>query len=497
MKRFLVPILVLVVTAASAFVIFKAQNLYGSVCCDIYLALFVALPMLRAIFSLPSGIRSYTYLFKRLFPIIVSLVVTTVVYRNIDHDWLVAVVVGALAFALADFVRNFRSYQAKLRLNMAGQALERNDIQQALAYTEAARLAYMKEGNSAERAVAEWQLGMIYVRSGDSGRASRSFSTALQLFRATGNQKQVEQVQQSLTQLRQQGTNIAIDVSLGDTFLDAVKVDWGFFLDSVVVVGGLGLLFRLWEVGGYQGPLSVIGALGAALVIWLYGNYGILYLAIRRSRRGLIAALAVIVYNIAFVLLALGAAKFVLDRNLVHVNDFPFPFESVLIRLAPLTIGWPIWAAPGIMVGGVVLILFSAIIASQRLRFALGSGGRQVYFEEAIRYLAASDWSEAIEELSRLKRRETDVVRRTQILFNLAFAYCMAKQLPEARNQILDLIEIDARHKEGLYLAGYIALQSKQLDEAEGAWRKLVGIDRAFRPDGAGPEARYYLCLTL
>src|SRR5712691_5086133 len=134
MRRWFGIILVLIVGYTAWSGISAAHTHYGSLWLDSYLALFVALPLALSVFRASFGAFTWEVVVQSTFSIMLSLLVTALVYRNYTHDWLYAALAGVVVFTVARSIRVWPISRADSKLNGAIQTVNNNgDLRQALA----------------------------------------------------------------------------------------------------------------------------------------------------------------------------------------------------------------------------------------------------------------------------------------------------------------------------------------------------------------------------
>jgi tetratricopeptide (TPR) repeat protein len=501
MKRLLSAVLIILAGAGAWFGILKADQVYHSIWLDIYLAAFIALPIMWALLRITFSTAPFKIFFICIFAAVANLVAISLLYQKLTQDWGNLLFAGMVIFYFLSAFLNRRSYQARAKLSTAAQVLGKGDARQALKLAQEARVLSIKGANRAEQAQAEWQIGLAALRLGERQSAARSISTALALFRAVGDKKRSKEAENALAQLRRSGVSIPGEGSAEEAAKHAgISLDWGLILEGALSIAGVIALTQLWQVEAWQGSVQLLAGLGLAAFLLVYGAYGVASLAVRLSRPAWASSVSFVVYTIAFLLLASGVALLVVQGG-VEVKDFPGALQNALIWLKALTTEWPIWAVSAIVFCSLLLVLVSLVTASGRFTLAWGTKPSQRALQRASEALEAEKWEGAITQLAEIDLLDKSNVQiHPQILFYLAFAYSMLKQPTEAQKHLRDLLEIDPGHKEGRYLAGYIALQTGDLDSAEEHWRKLFRIDPRFGPPGAVSSRRaadYYLCLTL
>lgn len=508
MRRLVLLVLSLTVVAAAWFGIKQAHRVYGSLWLDIYLALFVALPLLSGVRGATAGRQGFKGFFRSLLSVTAGLLIATLVYQNLTENWLWACLAGAVIPGIVTAAREWQVFTAQAKLSQADQALKAKRPKQALGLAQKTRSVYIARGNREGQAVAERYLGIAYAQTGELISAARYLNSALALFRSLGNEEQAKQVEKLLTQLRGMGVDTTASAVSAETFEEEVsRVDWNFVLDGALSIAFVLALLRLWEVESFQASLLAMATFGAVLFLFAYGNYAVFALATAPSREGRGIRGSLLLYNLALLLLALSFTGFLLGQGISQVADFPAALQGVLEGLSSLVADWPSWTLPLAIFVSVLMMLGAIVAASGRspldlLRGLWGGDVQRQALQLAMGHLDAKEWTEAITQLTLLigLLREKDQERRKEVLFCLGFAHYMAEHPKEAERYITDLLESDSQHKEGLYLAGYIALQADQVDEAERRWRELYAIAPEFHPLGSGGDdrgVRYYLCLAL
>lgn len=507
MKTLVAAILGLIVILATVVSVQRAHTAYHSLWLDLYLVLFVALPLATAIPGARVGRQGVKNLFRVLLSVTAGLLITTVIYQRFTPNWLWACLAGGLIPGFVTTVREWRVSSAQVKLTQASEALKKGEHEQVVKLAQDARTIFIARGNRANQALAEWHLGVAYEHTGEPIRAARYLNSALALFRSLGKKEQAGQVEQSLAQLRRVGVDTdASAVSAEALQEEVVGIDWGFLLDGVLTISFALALLQLWKVKAFQASPLMLTVAGVVLLLFIYGNYAVISLRTGPAREVRGIQWVLLFYNITILLLVLSFTGLLLERGILHVTNFPSALQVPLSRFSALTTGWPSWTMPVATAVCAFLLSSAMFVASGRspLRFLSGLGrgevGRQA-LQLAIGHLDAKEWSQAITQLTRIdltKGRDTE--RQKEVLFHLGFAHHMAEHPAEARQYIQELLEVDPQYKEGLYLSGYMALQANQIEEAEDAWRRLYRIAPDFRPIGNGTadrDVRYYLCLTI
>lgn len=507
MKRLVFWILSLALIAASYFGITQAHMIYSSLWLDIYLALFVGLPLLVTLVGIANRQQGVKQLFQSLFSVTAGLVVVTLVYQNVTENWLWACLAGIVVPAIVTYVRNSAMLKAQMNLAQAEQALKANRAEQVLKLAQEARSIYISRGNQAGQAAAEHYLGIAYSRVNEPVRAARYLNSALALYRATGNEQQVQQVNQFLGQIRKQGVDTAGSaVSPESLDKDLGRLDWSFVLDGVLTIASLLVLVQLWKFELLRAPLLLTIAFGTVVFLFIYGNYAVFALAGASQAGGRKTPALLILYNLAFVLMVASLTGYLLREGIFRIAEFPTWSQDVMRTFSSQVGDWPTWTLPAALGVSVLMMLGSVILASglspaNLLRRFWGGGVEQQALQLAMGHLDAEEWNQAIAQLTRIDSSQVkDRERRKEVLFCLAFAHHMVDHPADARQYLRDLLGEDHQHREGLYLAGYLALKDNRLDEAQTLWETLHRIAPGFHPPSsrdAAMDSRYYLCVTL
>lgn len=504
MKKLIPLILSLMVLAVAVFGILQAHRVYGSWWLNIYLAVFVAVPLLAAVQGVTTGPQGFKNLFRSLLSVSAGLLIMTLVHQHLTESWFWACLAGAAIPSTVLAALQWQTSMAQVKLSQAAQATEAQEYGQALKLAQDARTVFAAKGKRDGQAAAEWHIALAYANAGELVRAARYANSTLTLSRALGQEKQAEQAERLLAQLRMRGIDTTASAVGEEALEDVASVDWGFILSGALGIAFVLTLLRLWGAKVAQVSPVVLVAFGLVLFLFVYGNYTIAALANTSLREKRTLWRPVLVFNLALLLLVVGSMSLVLNRSFLQVSDFPSGVQRLMYHLTDLEAAWPTWLLPVVVLVCVVLMVGAIVVGSGRspvrlLNAATGGGAKRKALQLAQGHLDAQQWGEAIDQLARIDlAREKNVALRKEVLFCKAFAHHMVGHPAEARQYTRELLELDAQHREALYLAGFLALDRDLLDEAEINWRKLYSVDPKFSPSGdTNRSVEYYLCLTL
>jgi tetratricopeptide (TPR) repeat protein len=503
MRRVVFLLVGLGIAVAAFFGIRAAHEGYGSWWLTLYLTVAGAMPLFFTTVRIALGVQGIKDFFRALFSAMLGLMVVTLVYQHVTEKWLWACLTGLLAVGIVAMVRQWAVLTAQTRITQADQLLRDGKPQAALKIAQEVRSAFVGKGNREGQALAEWVMGVAYARLNENIRAARYLNSALALYKALDKEEQVKRVENELSALRARGVDVRASAVTADVGDEVGRIDWSFLVDGVLSIAFLLALLRLWEVSVFHASLGVMAALGAVLLLFVYGNYAITVLAAAAEERRVRTPL--IVFNLALVLLAVSIVGLLLSRGVVQDADFPEALQRAVARFGSLVTGWPGWVTPAVGIVSLIVMLAAIVLASGRslagLRKAISRGDvSREALQLAIGHLDSEEWREAITQLTRIDLLEVkDPVRHKEVLYCLAYAHHRAEHPAEARQYITELLGEDPRHQEGLYLAGYMALKDGQLEEAERAWRALNQLVPRFCPPGGSPQqsAAHYLSLAL
>jgi len=503
MRRVVFLLVALGIAVAAFFGIRAAHEVYGSWWLTLYLTVAGAMSLIFTSIRIALGVQGIKDFFRALFSAMLGLVVVTLIYQRVTTQWLWACLAGLLVVGIVAMIRQWAVLTAQTRITQAGQLLRDGKPQAALKIAQEVRSVFVGKGNREGQALAEWVMGVAYAQLNENIRAARYLNSALALYKALNKEEQVKRVENELSALQARGVDVRASAVTADIEDEVGRINWGFLVDGVLSIAFLLALLRLWEVSVFHASLGVMAALGAVLLLFVYGNYAITVLAAAVEERRVGTPL--IIFNLALVLLAVGIVGLLLSRGVIQDADFPEALQRAVARFASLVTGWPGWVTPAVGIVALIVMLAAIVLASGRSPASLvkavsrGDVSREA-LQLAIGHLDSGEWREAITQLTRIDLLEVkDPVRRKEVLFCLAYAHHQAGHPAEARQYVTELVGEDPRYQEGLYLAGYMALKDGQIEEAERAWRALNQLAPKFSPPGGSPQqsAAYYLGLTL
>ena len=507
MKRAVALALGLLVLVASWWAITSALTATGSWWLTAYLVLCVTLPMLRAVPRLVGGRPGFKALMRSLMPTSAGLLILTLVYRELTHDWMWASIAGAIIPGLVVSVSGWQTTKARVEAKQAAALLQAGRARDALVLAQSARAVFVAHGDRDAQASADLMLGLAYAKLGEGTRAARYLNSAVARLRSAGDKQQVGLAELALGQLRGQGVDTGSSaVSEDDTAGVAPRVDWKLLVSGALSFAFLGAAIRLWEFPDVRATWLALGYAGLVAFLLLYLNYAVLALVADRSggRRNAVSPL--IVANLGVLAFAASVLGLALGQQIVQVRDFPAAAQAGLSTFSTVVGGLPVVGLLAIAVIAALALLAALFLASGHSPSGLLAGvGRGDVTLQALELangnIDTGEWGPAIRQLSRI---DVTAVRnpeiQKQVLLCLGLAHCHEGHPSEARDYARELLELDGGNREGLYLSGYLNLSEGNLDSAEQSWRALCSIEPDYPSGGrrgTAPSARRYLCITL
>jgi len=507
MKRAVALALGLLVLVASWWAITSALAATGSWWLTVYMVLCVGLPMLRAAPQLARGRAGFKVLMRSLMPTSAGLLILTLVYRELTHDWMWASIAGAIIPGLVVSVSGWQMTKARVEAKQAATLLQAGRAREALPLAQSARAVFVAHGDRDAQASADLMLGLAYAKLGEGSRAARYLNGALARLRSMGDKDQVGLAERTLGQLSGQGVDTGSSaVSADDAAGQAPSVDWTLLASGALSFAFLGAAIRLWEFPDVRATWPALGYAGLMAFLLLYANYAVLALAAGRpgGRRTVVSPL--VAANLGMLAIAAGVLGLALGQRIFLVGDFPAAARGVLSTFSTVFGGLPVVVLLAIVLIGGLGLVAALFLASGRSPSGLLGGMRRgdvtlQALELANGYIDTGEWGPAIRQLSRIDVTTVQNPEiRKQALFCLGLAHCHEGHPSEARDYARELLELDGGNREALYLSGYLDLREGNLDSAERSWRALCSIEPDYPSGGRGgttPSARRYLCITL
>ena len=505
MKRLIVTLLAVGVLAVGGLTIVWVYQAQHSYWLSAYLVLGVFLPLLAGMVALNQGRPGFKNLVQTLFAVASGLVVMSLVYQWYTHSWVWACLAGLVVPVVVSGVQGWKVAQARLALNQAIAAYNDDKYKEALRLALDARTAFVSRNERDGQADAEYIAGASSVQLGDRLRGTRYVNRALAHFRARNNKDQIGRAEHLLAQLRQVGVDTeASAVSEDEEHPGAAGIDWRLLFNGAMAIAGLAFFARLWDVAAARASIGVTVFAGVALFLYVFGQYAVVALA--GARTDARVGRSLVLLNVFFLVSLAAAAGWLLRSGTVRAENFFPAVQGAAAGLQGIVARWPGWAlAVATAVGGLACIL-TLLAASGRTPREFVGGLWMVdinrkSLELARGHLDEREWGKAIAQLNRIDlETEKDPARRAEVLFYLGFAHLKADRAAEAQQYAGEVLSIDGRHREGLYLAGYLALNGGRLDDAETFWRRLCEVAPDFAPVRSGHRgrsAKHYLSVSL
>lgn len=503
MKRIVIFVLIVGGLGLSVYGLRDAYQAYHSWPLEIYLALFVFLPMLNAIATIGyGGVEGFKQTIRSLAIATVGLVITTLVYKFLTQNWLWSCLAGAFIPAVVMIAIQWRIGAANVMSSQAVQLLNNGNYSEALSLSTSAREVFVSRNNRDGQALSSYHIGIAYSGLGDGLRAARYLNSSLAMYQALGNVKMVETVTTSLNTLAQRG----IDISISQTEVETKSafIRWDHTLASLLLSASLAGLAYLWGVKAWTTSIPVLVSCAALLFYFLIGNFAVGTKVAQQSERSRTSR-SLWLFNLFFILFVPTFGAWMLVNKYVTLKSFPVAFRDELTSFDKLISTLPsgIWLWVSIVI--IVAFLLLMFPANWFQNVIVGFGREDAVELQALgmakQYIEEKQWGRAITQLSRIDlTKDRDVASKVKILFLIAYVQAMADHHVEALQYLHELFEIDAKYLPGLYLAGYITLSKNELDRSEEFWRRLYSLSPSFRPTGTGgadKDVRYYLSLTL
>ncbi len=483
-----------------------AQRTYKSALLTGFLAIFIALPLVAAALKLKDGRPAFKNFMRTLFGATSALLVVTFVHQRLTKSWILACLAGMVLPGIVLAVQTAKTSQARISLNQAIAKYNSGDYRTALTLAQSALNAAVSRGERALRAEAEYMVGLSFLQTGELTRAARYLNHSKVNFGPTGSKKHLDHIATELDNLRRRGIDTeASAVSSEDEAKATGGMDAQVVLNGFIAIASVVASLQLWGLTATKASLAASLSIGIFLFLLFLGNYAVAELVLcRAGKKGLASRL--LLFNIALIILTLGALGTALGAKALAAADFPPALQAIPSAVEGLLTGWPSWLFPVLIVAGLLLVVLDLALAAGRspveaLRAIAASGGGDKSLQLARAELDAGEWAKAIVQLSRIDLvKEKQAERRAEILFDLAFAHHKAGHPTEAEGYAKEVLETDPANREGLYMLGYLQLQANQIGAAETTWRTLYAQAPGYRPPGGGTadlSAKYYLCLTL
>jgi hypothetical protein len=403
-----------------------------------------------------------------------------------QSSWRLAVTLGFIAFFGVIMLLRRRVVRVEAALRRANGLFSQKqfDIRAVLAALEEAEAALDDQTSIQQRALFEWLSAATQARLHNLGRANTHAQEALTLYRRLRRPTDVGAVEGFIAQIggktgRPSGAPDLMQTTAYSRLLAA---------SGLMVVAAAAVLFRMWAPPWAQFSVRALVACAVTLSVW----FVTLPWFLSKSTRPVRAVLGLALFSVSGLGAWFAFAAAVLARRTATVAELAAPLhdhaEAVLQWLSAQPSSIP-FVALGVCVG---LAVLSFILLKGE---AIGK-----LMEAAARELRANQWERAIAILESCNLgRERDPDVKASALFALSFAHHMSSAVAEAKRWLTELLEGAPQHREGLYLAGYLAFEADEIEQAETFWRRLHQLDPDYCPPEGGPEktVRRYLCLAL
>jgi len=462
------------------------------------LGLFFAVPIIVSALQLRRGRVGIRAFARSLLAASGGLLALTLVRQNWTTSWVWACLGGVVAEYLVVIVQGFKIMQARTSLNQSLQALNAGKVDVALKQAQVALDIAVTKGERAICAEAEFIAGFCYNNLGESVRAARYLGRSRADFGPDGPAARLKQIDQLLEQLSSRGGDVEAPAEPGEAGRVAEGMVGQLTVSALLATAAALACLKLWDVAALRASVWALACVGAVVVLLAVGAYVTADLGIARRGKGGVAALLPL-FAIGLLAAAGGAVALLLRQGVLVVAEFPMAAQPLLADAGR----WPAWAVAAVTAAGALTAVLAMMAAAGRSPLGLITrigDSTDKTMRLARSYLDGGEWGKAVAQLSRVDLiNEKDVGRRAETLFLLAFAHHQAGHPHDAAGHVGELLEIAPDHREGLYLAGYLALVANELDRAESCWRRLHAAAPAYRAaDGKGRgSAAYYLCLTL
>lgn len=507
MKRGVKTVLALAVFAGAWYGVSNAHRAFETWWLDIYLVIFVALPMFPAVLGLADGRAGFKNFVTSVLSVSAGLFVASFTYQHFVQNWLWACVAGTVLPSLYFALQESRVNRAHALVRQAEEALEANQPRRALQASQAARRMFVRCGDSPATATTELLQAVAYEQMGEGTRSARYANSARALYLKLGDGNSAAEARKVLDRLAARGVNVhESEVNLADSDDQTLKIDWAFMLNGVLALGcSLGFL-KLWDWELVRSSTLVLSWLGLGLFLITFGNYALYGLLAPPSRRGQRSLATLLFFNLMLVAFIGSLLALLFSQSLVYVADFPSHLRPSASAFNALVEGGPAWLLFFTTPATAMVALITLADASGRspmrlLEGALRGNVRSEALQLASAHLEAGEWREAAAQLSRLDLvGEKDAALRARALLALGFAHHNLGHPAEAQDYARQVLEVDPQHRQGLYFAGYLALREGTNEEAEQLWRTLHEAAGDYGPSPTGGEpvgASYYLSVAL
>ncbi len=412
-----------------------------------------------------------------------TIAATTWFHSYAHTTWNVASATGLVLFIVLTSIFLGSSTQGDIALRRANAALTANPpkVSQALLALQQAEAAWGAEASMIQKALFEYLSAIAQGRLGNVSRASAHASEALALYQALNLAKDAAAVTTLSRQMNLKITPLPVG---GSYRTRKGGYSWGTAISGVLSVAAVLFLFSAWAQPEVVPSIQILTGLGILLGIW--------FLALpwfaSRSRG---AGFGLVMFSIALAGTGASLAAEAIQSRTISVTAFGGAARAHLQVFSDWFNSAPPWTPLAALGFFVVLTLVSIVTGRDTPDKALARAAVE---------LAAERWDRAIAVLGALRiEREQDHVVKGKALFCLAFAQRMSGEQARAQEPLDRLLEFSPEHRDGLYLAGYIALETGDLDRAESLWSRLCAIDPACSPvsGDAHRSAAYYLSATL
>ena len=497
MKKILSIVVKVLFIAGAGYGVFLVHQAESSWWLDIFLVI-MAIQLLSNFFNFMSNAYLWKKLVTSLSSVSISFLISSVVYLFIKESWGWAAFAGLAAAVIINMVFAWNEVAAQVNLTQA-QNLIKTNPREAIQNALKARELYMKGRVKPGQADAEAFLAQAYSAA-QPVQAIRYANSALQIYRELNNRQQMNNMQQLLTGFKMRNFDIK---SSAAEIAPEFALDFRVFLQGLLWIASWVAILLIWKFENFQASLLIWGVMGASFLILFYGFFFIRSFSEFSNKKN---TFSYILFTLGWIVLNAAGLAFSMGRPKFKTVDFPAAFQAALDWFAEFAGDFPGWVVPAAAGLGLVLAVIGLARLSAGFKGGLSinlfSGNATQKKLEAVRELMLnSEWSQAIISLNQIdltQKRNQSI--RTEVLFNLSYAYYKVERLIEAKQFLKELLSIESTHKHALYLLGYIHLFENKLDEAEGVWRKLTTLDRQFAPGGnkkSELSACHYLCVTL